>query len=104
MRCGEKMMTGEQEDGAKERKGKLGAYAMKRVAAGADLPIPWFCEPAKRRDDRADYCPGCSFLPRSKHQVHGFTVEWTGARHMVEHSVGPMSILGHRAMPINFLA
>ena len=29
------------------RKGKLGAYAMKRVAAGADLPTPWLFEPAK---------------------------------------------------------
>ena len=35
---------------------KLGAYAMKRVAAGAHLPTPWFFEPAKRPDDRADYC------------------------------------------------
>ena len=37
-------------------KGKLGAYAMKRVAAGAHLPISWLFEPAKRPDNRADYC------------------------------------------------
>ena len=29
--------------------------AMKRVAAGAHLPIPWTLEPEKRPDDRADY-------------------------------------------------
>ena len=38
-----------------EEKGKLGANAMKRVAAGAHLPTPWFFKPAKRPDDRADY-------------------------------------------------
>ena len=32
---------------------------MKRVAAGAHLPIPWLFEPAKRPDDRADYYLGC---------------------------------------------
>ena len=37
-------------------KGKLGTYAMKRVAAGAYIPTPWLFEPAKRPDDRADYC------------------------------------------------
>ena len=47
----------------KEGKGKLGAYAMERVAAGAHLPDSWLFEPAKRPDDRADYCLGCSFLP-----------------------------------------
>ena len=36
-------------------KGKL--YAMKHVAAGAHLPTPSLFEPAKRSDDRADYCP-----------------------------------------------
>ena len=35
---------------------KLGTNAMKRVAAGAHLPTPWIFEPAKRPDDRADYC------------------------------------------------
>ena len=43
------------------RKRKVGAYAMKRVAAGAQLPKPWLFEPAKRPDDRADYCLDCSF-------------------------------------------
>ena len=31
-----------------KEKGKLEANAMKRVAAGADLPTPWLFEPAKR--------------------------------------------------------
>ena len=35
---------------------------MKRVAAGAHLQTPWLFEPAKRPDDRADYCLDCSFL------------------------------------------
>ena len=65
---------------------KLGAYAMKRVAAGAHLPTPWFFEPAKRPDDRADYCLGYSFLPQWKHRVLVFTLEWSGAHPMGEHS------------------
>ena len=48
---------------AKRKKGKLGTYAMKRVAAGAHLPTPWLFEPAKRPNDRADYCLDCSLLP-----------------------------------------
>ena len=40
------------------KEGKLGAYAMKRVAAGAHVPAPWLFEPAKRPDDGADYCLG----------------------------------------------
>ena len=39
-----------------KNEGKLGAYALKRVAAGAHLPTPRLFEPAKRPDDRADYC------------------------------------------------
>ena len=35
---------------------KLGANAMKHVVAGAHLQTPWRFEPAKRPDDRADYC------------------------------------------------
>ena len=46
-----------------EKKKKLGAYAMKRVAAGAHLPTPWLFEPAKRLDDRADYRLDFSSLP-----------------------------------------
>ena len=38
------------------KEGKLGAHAMKRVAAGAHLPTPWLFEPAERLDDRAVYC------------------------------------------------
>ena len=41
----------------------LEAYAMKRVAAGAHLPTPWLFEPAKRPDDRADYCLDCRTFP-----------------------------------------
>ena len=44
------------------RKVKLGAHAIKRVAAGAHLQTPWLFELAKRPDDRADYCLDCSFL------------------------------------------
>ena len=40
------------------KKGKLGANATKRVAAGAHLPTYWLFEPAKRPDDKADYCLG----------------------------------------------
>ena len=39
----------------------LGVYAMKRVAAGANLPTPWLFEPATRPDDRADYGKISSF-------------------------------------------
>ena len=38
------------------KKGKLGANAIKRVAAGAHLPTPWLFEPGKCPDDRDDYC------------------------------------------------
>ena len=44
-------------------KGKMGAYAMKRVAAGAHLPTPWLFVAAKRPDDKADCCLDYSFLP-----------------------------------------
>ena len=66
------------------KKGKLGAYAIKRVAAGAHLPTPWLFEPAKRPDDTADYCLDCSFLPQWNHRVLVFTLEWSGARPMGE--------------------
>ena len=62
---------------ALQKEGALGAYAIKRVAAGAHLPISWLFEPTKRPDDRADYCLNCSFLLQCEHQVLGFTrVEW----------------------------
>ena len=51
-----------------------------RVAAGAHLPTPWLFEPAERPDVKADYCLDCSFLPRWKHRVLVFTLEWSGAR------------------------
>ena len=62
----------------KER--RVGAYIMQRVAADAHLPTPWLFVPAKRPDDRADYCLDCSFLPQWKHRVFVFTLEWSGAR------------------------
>ena len=40
---------------------------MKRVAAGAHLPTPWYFEPAKRSDDRADYC-----LELGEDLTHGY--------------------------------
>ena len=43
--------------GAHGGKEMLGTYAMNRVAASAHLPTSWLFEPAKRPDDRADYCP-----------------------------------------------
>ena len=45
--------------------GKLRAYAMKRVAAGAHVPTLWLFEHAKRADDRANYCLDSSFLRSS---------------------------------------
>ena len=44
---------------------------MKRVAAGAHLPTPWFFESAKRPHDRADYCLDCSFLPQWERGLSG---------------------------------
>ena len=67
-----------------KEKGKLGANAMKRVAAGALPPAAWIFEPAKRSYDRADYCLDCSFLPQWKHRVLVFTLECSGARPMGE--------------------
>ena len=63
-----------------QKKGKLGSYAIKRVAAGAHIPTPWLFEPAKRPDDAADYCLDYSSLPRWKHQILVFTLEWSKAR------------------------
>ena len=40
----------------KRKKGMFWANAMKRVVVGAHLLTPWIFEPAKRPDDRADYC------------------------------------------------
>ena len=64
-----------------QMKGKLEACAMKRVATGAHLPTPWPFEPAKRPEDRTDYCLDC-FQTQCKHQVIIFTFEWTGAHPM----------------------
>ena len=63
-----------------QSKRKLGAHAMKRIAAGAHLSTPWLFESAKRPDNRADYCLDCSFLPKWKHRVLVFTLEWSRAR------------------------
>ena len=40
------------------KEAKLGANDKKCVAAGVHLPTPWLFVPAKRPDDRADYCLG----------------------------------------------
>ena len=66
------------------KEGKLGTYAMKRVAAGAHFPTPWLFEPAKLSYNRADYCLSCSFLFYCKHQVLVLTFEWSVARPMGE--------------------
>ena len=58
------MFCGGHDNGGDINKGKLGANAMKRVAAGAHLPTPWLFEPAKCLDNTADYCLDCSFLPQ----------------------------------------
>ena len=47
----------------KSRKGKNGAYIMKRVAVSPHFPNPWFFELTKRPDDRTDYWLGCSSPP-----------------------------------------
>ena len=57
---------------------------MKSVAADAHLPTPSLFEPAKRPDDRADYCLDCTFLLQFKHPILVFTLEWSGARPMAE--------------------
>ena len=46
-----------------DHQGKLGAKAMKRVAAGAHLPTPWHFKPAKRPDGRAKLLLGLQFPP-----------------------------------------
>ena len=43
---------------AQEKKEKLGANAMKLVAASAHPPTPWLFEPAKGPDDRIAYSLG----------------------------------------------
>ena len=68
----------------RRKKGKLGAHAIKRVAAGAHFQTPWLFERAKRPDDRADYCLDCSFYPLFLAPSTRFTLEWAGARPMGE--------------------
>ena len=57
-------------------KEKLGAYAMKRVAAGAHLPTSWLFEPAKLPDDRTDDCldsrPTTSLCGSVQNSIHPF--------------------------------
>ena len=54
------------------------------VTAGAHLACAWLFEPAKRPNDRADYCLYSSFLPKCKRQIFVFTVDWIGARPLGE--------------------
>ena len=56
---------------------KLGANAMKRVAAGTHLPTHWLFEPAKRSVEPT--MPGLQFSPPVK-ALLVFTVQWRGAR------------------------
>ena len=53
---------------------KFGTYTMKRVAAGALLPTPWLFDPAKRSDDRADYCLVSRAIFLSMNGVHNVGV------------------------------
>ena len=46
----------------KERKRKVGGYAMKRVAAVSHHLTSCFFEPAKRPEDRVDYCRCCRYV------------------------------------------
>ena len=60
---------------------------MKRVAAGAHLPTPLLFEPAKRPDDRGDYCLDCSFQWKLQFPVEALGTRfytWSGARPMGE--------------------
>ena len=63
---------GERSPLCKGKGGKLGASAMKRVAAGDYLPTPWLFEPAKCSDDIADYCPGYSSVHSSADTRYSF--------------------------------
>ena len=92
------------------KEGKLGAYAVKRVTAGAHFPTHWLFEPAQRPDDRADNCMGCSFLPSANTKNSFFTAGWTATRPLAgivgRRGLGLMSAsdMGHLAMPINSVA
>ena len=90
-------------DGLEKKRGKLGAYAMKRVGAGVHLRTLWLCEPAKRPNDWVDICLDCSFLRQCKHQVHVFTVEWTWARPGCEHGEGSPQRTGQPSSADSFL-
>ena len=46
----------------RKEKGTLGAYAMKRIAAGAHLPTPEFLSLRNAKAVKPEYCLGCSFL------------------------------------------
>ena len=63
---------------------KVGGKRYEARSHDARLPTPWLFEPAKRPNDRVDYCLDCSFLPLCKHQVVVCTLEWSGARPLVE--------------------
>ena len=46
-----------------KRKAKLGAYAIKRAAAGVHLPDLWLFVTAKHLDIRVDYCLAQKVVP-----------------------------------------
>ena len=87
---------------------------MERVAAGTHFPTPWLFEPAKRSEDKTDYCLGSStFLPLLQASGTRFYtwVDW-GAPYVRTVVMAPwvwkvasnVNELGHVAMQINFLA
>ena len=68
----------------KEGKRKVGGKRYEARSRRRSSPDTLAFEPAKRPDDRADYCLDCSFLPQWKHRVLVFTLEWSGARFLGE--------------------
>ena len=65
------------------KKGKLGAYAMECVAAGAHIPTHRLGEPAERPDDEVDCMPGLQFPRLAQAQgTRFFTAEWIQARYV----------------------
>ena len=83
-----------------QEKEKLGAYGMKRVDACAHLPTACLFEPAKRQDDRADYCLGCSFLPRNTNEYRVRTSCIRFHNWMGWGTPGRAKRRGHLAVPI----
>ena len=56
------------------KKRKVGGIRYEARSRGRSSPDTRLFEPAKRPDDRADYCLDCSILPQWKHRVIVFTL------------------------------